>query len=330
VDALAQRQVRDALRERVGSAMSLTVVVVTHNSHAYLTDCLDRLSGRDVVLVDNASDDGTPEFVAERYPDVRLVALSENVGFGRANNLAAESTGSDYLLLLNPDAWPVGDAIDELIAHADAYPDIGLAGPRLLNTTGTLQRSIHGVPTALWLGNPAIPGAPSPRRRRPLRKALYYMRWRLKRRPGEPSARGARVVLKSHYLKGAVLLVRREAWNAVGGFDSDFFLFAEEIDLCVRIRQAGWTVEYVPGTSFVHVLGGSTGHAWSTAYREQLRSHLRFVAKHEGRRRAEFSRHYLRVALRARAVRRRAEGRPFRDAADWLKRNDLEQLLDGG
>jgi GT2 family glycosyltransferase len=136
-------------------------------------------------------------------------------------------------------------------------------------------------------------------------------------------------VPKGHYLKGAVLLVRREAWIAVGGFDPDFFLFAEEIDLCLRIREAGWSVEYVPDASFVHVLGGSTGPAWSTAYREQLRSHLRFVAKHEGRGRAEFARRYLQVALRARALRRGAEGRPFRDAADWLKSNDLEQLLDG-
>jgi hypothetical protein len=104
-------------------------------------------------------------------------------------------------------------------------------------------------------------------------------------------------ILTRQFLKGAVLLVRREAFDEVSGFDDDFFLFAEDIDLCQRIRSAGWTIEYVPQASFVHVGASSTERGWATAYREQLRGHLRPIAKHDGSGRAEFAKRFLVVVL---------------------------------
>jgi N-acetylglucosaminyl-diphospho-decaprenol L-rhamnosyltransferase len=318
------------------STPSVSVVIVSYNSRAYLDECLKRIVsvGREVVLADNASSDGTVDFVRERYPDVHVLAFDENLGFGRANNEAVKVTSSEYLLLLNPDAWPVDDAVERLVCHVAEHPDVGIAGPKLINPNGTLQRSIHGRPTALWRGNPAIPGRASPRRRRPLGKAVFYVRW-IPGRRSVGSRNGGRttdrrMILTRQFLKGAVLLVRREAFEAVRGFDPDFFLFAEEIDLCHRIRMAGWTIEYVPGMSFVHVLGSSTGLEWTRAYREQLRSHLRLIAKHEGTSRAEFARRFLVVALRARALRRGRDGRPFADAARWLASTDLQALLGAG
>jgi len=304
----------------------VSIVIVSHNSRAYVGECLNRVAaaGRDVVVADNGSSDGTVEFVRDRYLNVRLLAFADNIGFGRASNEAVKSTSSPYVLLLNPDAWPAeNDSIDRLARYVERHSDIGIAGPKLVNPNGTLQRSINGRPTALWRGKPAVPGVASPRRKRRLTKAGFYLRWIARSRGG------GRMILTRQFLKGAVLLFRREAFDAVGGFDTDFFLFAEDIDICERIRSAGWTIEYVPDPSFVHVGASSTELDWTSAYREQLRSHLRLIAKREGTLRAEMARRFLVLALRTRAARRGSEGRPFTDTARWLASSDLQTLFRG-
>src|SRR5579871_1567942 len=129
-------------------ADDVSVVVVTWNAIGHVERCLESVRGHDTVVVDNGSSDGTPELVRERFPDVRLIEQG-NAGMGGGNNTGMRATGGRYWLLLNSDAWLVGDAIERLAAFADAHPRAAVVGPRLSNPDGSLQRSVRGDPS-VW------------------------------------------------------------------------------------------------------------------------------------------------------------------------------------
>jgi GT2 family glycosyltransferase len=134
--------------------------------------------------------------------------------------------------------------------------------------------------------------------------------------------------LEAEFLMGSVLLVRREAADTVGLFDEDFFMFSEETDWCYRFRQAGWKVLFTPDAEFVHVGGASTRQNWSPMFREQVRGHLRFLAKHRGAREAERGRKLLRTSLRLRGLLFPGDrGRTYTETARWLGGSSLEELL---
>ena len=294
--------------------MSVSVVVVSYNVRDHLARCLEAVvdRGHEVVVVDNASTDGTPELVRERFPSVRLVELPENRGFGAANNVGMEVASGELFLLLNSDAWPVGDGIERLATFAAERPQAGVVGPRLLNPDGTLQRSVRGHPT-LWR----------------LATEYLFLRRLAPRTRALNAFYGAgfdhRSEREVEVLKGAVLLVRREAAEAVGGFDPAYFMYGEEMDLCYRIRRAGWSVVFAPGAEFVHIGGVSTGTRWGgrpgfgPMRRDQLRGHLRFLADHESPARGEQARRLLVAAFRLRGLLLRGEAsRAARETADWL------------
>lgn len=295
----------------------VSIVVVTHNAKGHVERCLESVSGGSyqVIVVDNASTDGTRELVRERFPSVRLIELPENIGFGAANNVGVEAAEGDYYLLLNSDAWPVGDGIERLLAFAEANPGVGVAGPRLVSPGGRVQKSVRGFPT-LWR----------------LATEYFFLR---KLAPGSRLLNdfyGAgfnyRVRREAEFLMGAVLLLRRKAVDEVGGFDPAFFMFSEEVDLCYRMRAAGWTVEFTPDAEFLHLGGASTTPVWDRMFREQLSGHLRFLAKHRGPKQAERARRLLVVALRLRGALFRGErGRTYRAGAEWLGSGSTEALL---
>ena len=289
----------------------VSVVVVTFNALPWVERCLESVRGHETIVVDHGSTDGTLELVRARFPDVRVIE-QENRGMGGGNNTGMRAAQGRYVLLLNSDAWVVGDALERLVAYADANPDVALAGPRLVNPDGTLQRSVRGFPT-IW------------------RLATEY----LFLRKLAPRSR----VLNAFYgggfhhdstrevesLQGAVLLVRREAADAVGLFDEDFFMFSEETDWTYRFRQAGWKVVFVADAEAVHVGGAS--HA-GRLYVENLRGILRFLAKHRGLREAERARRLLLTALRIRAVVFRGQRRAaYREGARFLASGDVRSLL---
>ena len=296
----------------------VSIVIVSYNGRDVLERCLSEVAGgpHEVIVVDNASTDGSAELARERFPSVRLVALGENVGFGAANNEGMRIASGRYFLLLNSDAWPVADAIERLVAFAERRPEVGVAGPRLRSLDGSVQISVRGFPT-LWR----------------LATEYFFLR---KLAPGTPLLNafyGAGFDYESEreaeFLMGAVLLLRRDAVEQVGGFDPSFFLFSEETDLCYRMRKAGWKVVFTPEAEFVHVGGASARREWGRMYREQLRSHLRFFAKHEGLRRAEQARKLLVLALRLRSVLFRGErARTYREAAEWLASASAGALLE--
>ena len=286
----------------------VSVVVVTWNALPWLEQCLESVRGSEVVVVDHGSTDGTPDFVRERFPDARVIE-QENKGMGGGNNAGMRATDGRYFFLLNSDAWVVDDGLERLVQFADAHPEAAIVGPKLLNTDGTLQRSARGEPT-LW------------------RLATEYLFIR-KLAPGSrrlnPLYRGDFAhdrVEEVDWLFGPALLVRREAADAVGLFDEDFFMFSEEVDWMTRFRRAGWKVLFFPDAEVRHVGGASHG---GRMYVETLRGHLRFFAKHRGLKDAERVRKLLLWSLRLRALVSRRED--YREGARFLASGNVRSLL---
>jgi len=292
----------------------LSVVVVTYNALPWIERCLESVRDHETIIVDHGSTDGTLELVRRRFPQARLIEEG-NTGLGAGSNTGMRVASGSYFLLLNSDAWAVGDAVEQLAAFAESHPEAAVVGPKLLNPDGSLQRSVRGFPT-IWR----------------LATEYFFLR---KLAPGTRALNAfyaARFphdeVREAEFLMGACLLVRREAADTVGLFDEDFFMFSEETDWCYRFRQAGWNVLFFPGAEFVHVGGATTSQNWGPMYREQLRGHLRFLAKHRGPREAERARRLILASMRLRAVLFHGERRrTYREAAHWLASARAGELL---
>jgi hypothetical protein len=294
-----------------GVLPDVAVVVVTYDALALIEQCLESARGVPTVVVDHGSRDGTVDFVREHFPDVRVIE-AENRGLGAGWNVGIRATESRYVVLLNADAWLVGDALSRLVAFADTWPRAAVVGPRLLNPDGTLQRSVRGFPTVWRLATEYL----FLRKLAPRSSALnaFY-----------GSGFDHDEVREAEFVMGACMLVRREAIDDVGLLDEDFFLFSEETDWCFRFRQAGWQVVFFPGAECVHVGGVAHGGRF---YRENLRGHLLFLRKHRGAAEAEQARRVLLAALRLRGGLFRGErGRVYRETADWLASGSAAELL---
>ncbi|HYX88277.1 MAG TPA: glycosyltransferase family 2 protein [Gaiellaceae bacterium] len=294
----------------------VTVVVVTLDALPWIERCLESVRGHELIVVDHGSTDGTLELLRERFPDVRLIE-QENKGLGGGSNAGMRVASGDYFLLLNSDAWAVENALERLVEFAEEHPDAAIVGPRLSNPDGSLQPSVRGFPTLWRLATEYLFLRKLAPRTRML-NAFYGAGFSHDR------------VLEAEFVMGACLLVRREAADTVGLFDEDFFMFSEETDWCYRFRQAGWKVLFFPGAEFVHVGGASTRRNWGPMFREQVRGHVRFLAKHRGRREAERARRLLLASLRLRGLAFPGErGRTYGAAARWLARTPLPELLEG-
>jgi GT2 family glycosyltransferase len=295
----------------------VSVVVVTYNALPWIERCLESVRGHETIVVDHGSTDGTLEIVRERFPEATLVE-QENKGLGGGSNAGMRLATGDYYLLLNSDAWALGDAVDRLAAFADEHRKAAVVGPRLLNPDGSLQRSVRGFPT-LWR----------------LATEYFFLRKLAPRTRALNAFYGARFahdrVREADFLMGACLLVRREAADTVGLFDEDFFMFSEETDWCYRFRQAGWSVLFTPDAEFTHVGGATTARDWGPMYREQLRGHLRFLAKDRGLTEAERARWLLLVAMLFRSLVFTGDRRKTSfAAARWLSRSSACELLEPG
>ncbi len=287
----------------------VVAVVVTYNGMPWLEHCLESLAGIECVVVDHGSSDGS--VAAARAAGARVVEQG-NLGLAAGWNRGLRETESRYVLILNADAWLVGDALERLVAFADAHPRAAVVGPRLLNPDGTLQRSVRGFPT-LW------------------RLATEYLFLR-KLAPRSHALNGFyaagfdhQSVTEAEFVMGAAMLVRREAIAEVGPLDESFFLFSEEVDWCYRFRQAGWQVFFTPEAEAVHVGGASHG---GRLFDQQVLGHVRFLAKHHGLAYAERARKLLVVSLRLRGLLFRGErGEMYREGARFLASGSVEALL---
>lgn len=248
--------------------MSLSAVVVSYGARDLLARCLASLAGvPEIVVVDNASPDGSADLVRERFPGVRLLALPRNVGFAAAANAGARAASGDRLFFLNPDVEAPPGAADRVAAILDGLPGAVAAGFRQIDADGRFQLSLG--PT---------PGFAAEFARRVLQRRLDRGDRRLGALLDRLLAR-PRVV---PWVSGATLLVRRDAFERVGGFDERFFLYFEDIDLCLRLRAAGGRVYYLPSPTFVHHRGRSAATARALAERAYRESQLQFWEKHRG------------------------------------------------
>lgn len=227
----------------------LAIVIVSARDAHWLERCLSTVFDHtgdatlEVIVVDNASTDGTRDLVESQFPHVQVVVVAPpNRGFARGNNRGLEQAHARYVLMLNPDTEVIEGTFGKLLELLDTKPDIGVAGVRQIKPDGTLCRSIHRFPTVT----------------RALGEALFSERW-----PVHPAWAGERELNSDAYARegecdwptGAFMLMRREALLSAGLLDERFYLLCEEPDLCLRIKRAGWKVAYIPQMTIVHHAG---------------------------------------------------------------------------
>ncbi len=228
---------------------SVSVIIVSYNTRDMTLGCLRTLFDQtrdvdlDVWVVDNASRDGSCDAIRQEFSQVHVIENPDNAGFGAANNRALTQARGDWFLLLNSDAFVQDGAIQTMVEYAQAHPQVGVVGPKLLNKDGSLQRSCYRFPGPLhsWLENLWIASLLPSR-----------LAWSDLRRWAHDEERLV------DWVSGACFLVRREAWEKAGGFDERFFMYAEETDWQRSIVAQGWSVAFVPQAVVTH-WGGASG-----------------------------------------------------------------------
>jgi len=237
--------------------VSVAIAVVSWNTRDLLDRCLQSMradadAGRaEVWVVDNGSTDGSPEMVAERHPWARLVRPENNLGFGRAVNLVARATSAPWIAAANADIALTDRALQALLQAGARDPRAGAIGPRLLLQDGSTQPSVQPFPT---LGKALLQLTQVHRlSARTVRRLHLPDRW-------DPD-RPARVP----WVTGAFLLARREAFEKAGGFDEEQWLYAEDLDLCWRMRRAGWEIRYEPSARVHHAHSAASEQAFGGA-----------------------------------------------------------------
>jgi N-acetylglucosaminyl-diphospho-decaprenol L-rhamnosyltransferase len=273
----------------------VTVSIVNHESREQVLAALEALAAAppaarlEVIVVDNASGDGSVEAIRAAFGDVEVIARETRAGFGANHNLALARAQGRHVLFLNDDAQVRPGAVDALAAHLDAHPEAAVAAPTIVDEAGRRQDSLWPTPT------PAMD----------VRTALRLGR-------GPTAAGGGNI----GWAMGCALMVRRDAALALGGFDEGYFMYSEEVDLCVRLAREGGAVHWVPEAEVVHAGQGTTGDSPERAV-EMARSRRRYQKRHY----SPAGRAAARLALAAQfallALQARLRGRQWRPF--WLQ-----------
>ena len=244
---------------------TVAIIIVSHNTRKELENCLKSLhdhppsATHEIVVVDNASRDGSVEAVRLRWPDVRVIALNSNVGFASGNNVGIRHTQSELVLLLNSDTIVPSGAIDRLIAAMRELPGASVVGPKIVNADGRPELSYGRMMTPLA----------------ELRQKIL-MRHASPRRLAELTSKTRRV----DWVTGACLLVRRQDAEAAGLLDERYFMYCEDVDFCAAVRTNGGKVYFTPLAQIVHLRGGSWTPGSRAGRESYRRSHLAFYRKH--------------------------------------------------
>jgi hypothetical protein len=226
--------------------MDMSIIIVSWNTKKLLEECLVSVCAQtknltfEIFVVDNASEDGTPQMVKEKFPAVRLIENKTNLGFAAANNLALQKAIGKYLLILNPDTIVLDSALEKAVQLLQSKSDVGILGVKTLNKDGSIQHTIRRDPTlsAAVLILIKLQHIFPPRD--------YYQ-------TDFDYSRETSV----EQIQGSFMLIRREVADKIGYFDEKFFIWFEEVDLCLRARGAGWKISYSPAASIIHYGGES-------------------------------------------------------------------------
>lgn len=252
----------------------LSIIIVSFNTRGDLERCLGSLFAappfvpHEIVVVDNASHDGSPEAVRARWPSVHVIQQATNVGFSAANNAGIRASTGDLILLLNSDCTVAAGAVDTLIARLVASPEAAVAGPRLVDGAGRTELSF----------GPMI--SPLGELRQKWTVSLY------ERRVGWMERRVVKATSQEHYVdwvSGAALLAYRADLEAAGLLDERFFLYTEDVDLCAAIRARGRRILFTPAATITHLRGRSRATLPAASNAAYRRSHLAFYEKHHPR-----------------------------------------------
>jgi GT2 family glycosyltransferase len=238
-----------------------SVIVTAWNGRGYIEDCLDSLLSQsypiyEVIVVDNASSDGTPELIAQKYKTVRLIRNEKNLGFAGGTNVGIRAAKGEILALFNQDAVADQDWLANMIAGITESPDIGVVGCKIYH---------YGQARVLWHAGSVIVGS----RRQPILRGVHELDW------GQYDT-----VEDVEAVVGAAMAVRRSVLDRVGLLDDGYFMYLEDTDLCLRVRQAGYRVVYLPQAVAYHHVAGSLGQGTLGTLRFYHRSRIRFLLKH--------------------------------------------------
>ncbi len=247
----------------------ISIIIINWNGGLILLDCLESVFSHppefpfEVIVFDNNSKDGSPKSVETLFPQVKLIRSPKNLGFSGGNNRAFEIASGKYWLLLNNDTVVLDDALNILIQEIKLKTDVGILGPRLLNRNGSLQPSAGIFPNLLTEF---------------LDQTMLYRIFPVYKL-GDWDYEQPREV---DWITGACFLVRREVYELIGGLDTGYFMFLEDVDWCLRTWKSGWKVQYTPAASILHIKGHSSQSILGCMLIEDQRSTYRFVRKHYG------------------------------------------------
>ena len=260
-------------RSPVTNLYDVSVIVVSYNTRALTLDCLrsvyDQTNGLsfEVIVVDNASTDGSASAVAKQFAEASVIALDDNIGFARANNLASERASGEYLLLLNPDTVVLDRAIERLVAFAGEHPDAGIYGGRTVFEDGTLNPTSCWRRPTLWSEFCHAVGASRLFRRNRVFDPESLGRW-----PRD-------TVRHVDIVTGCFFLITAELWKRLGGFSPCFFMYGEEADLCLRARSEGYRPVICPTAQIVHY-GGRSERVHSSKLIQLLKARRNLMFRH--------------------------------------------------
>jgi len=241
----------------VAYPMKTSIVIVSFNTKYYLHRCLDSIRryppsfSYEIIVVDNASGDGSPEMVSLLFPETTLIRSSKNLGFAAANNLAINVAGGELIFFFNSDAELLPGSLEPLIEHFQMNPETGIVGPTEQFENGNPYPTICPSPSLsfVFFNHTGL-------RRRFYRNRLinpYRRLWE--------QAQKSKIPTEVDWLSGASLMIRRKVLDKIGLFDEKYFFYMEETDLCERARRSGWKVKFIPEAKVVHHGGQSTGNA---------------------------------------------------------------------
>lgn len=232
--------------------MDLSIIIVNYNVKEFLQNLIHSIEKaslnltKEIIIVDNASDDGSVEFIREKFPQAKLIANQKNLGFGKANNIGLKQASGKYILLINPDTLVAEDTFEKMIKFFESNPEAGLAGCKILNPDGSLQLACRRSFPGPWTSFTKVTGLSSlfPNNKVFARYNLTYL--------------DENKTYEVDAISGSFMMMLKEVYAKVGGFDEQFFMYGEDLDLCYRIQKSGFKVYYVHSTQIIHYKGEST------------------------------------------------------------------------